>query len=233
MRLDPHRLTFWLALFAAGTTYIALSPSYRQAAPAVRETHWIGLPDSGMDTSAFPLRQLLLYQSMSRANRNRYFDLAMQCGSHSDIEEDRFRERYIARFTESAWEPGWEVVMDVEKDLISFSVRSGDFLPPPLPRQAGAPEMITIRPVTQLRMPKAKVEAIRQAWDEPSLWHAPQKESFCVDGTNVQLEACVHGQYAVRDRRCAEASNHAANALRSAFKTLLPAPEPAYERPAS
>lgn len=232
MRLDPHRLTLWLALFATGATYLALSPSYRTAVPSMAETPWIGLPDSGMDARGFQLRQLLEIQMMGRADNDRWLNLARRCGAFGDIESVRFPERYIARFTESAWEAGWDVVMDVDRKTVDFAVRSGDFLPPPLPVAAGAPEMITIRPVTRLRMSKAKAEPLRQAWDNPSLWHAPQTEVYCTDSSTVSLEACVHGQYAVRVRRCVDADDQSANDFRTAFKTLLPAPEPMYEQPA-
>lgn len=229
MRLDPHRLTLWFALLATGTTYVALSPSYRQAAPAMAESPWIGLPDSGMDASGFHLRQLLESRMIDRADIDRTLDLARTCGNFTDSEHVRFRERYVARFTESAWDEGWEVAMDVDKDMIGFAVRSGDFLPPP-PTGADTRQVITIRPVTRLRMPKAKVEPLRQAWNNPSLWHAPQTDIFCADGATMLLEACIQGRYALRSRRCAEASDRAADDFRTAFKTLLPAPEPAYER---
>lgn len=231
MRLDPHRLTLWLALFATGATYLALSPSYRQAPPAARESHWIGLPDSGMDAGAFPLRYLLHFRMMGRSHDDRSLELAVQCGSHGNSVTDRVPERYIARFTESPWKPGWEVVMDVDKEMIAFAIREDQFLPPPPPEGAHAADMITVRPITRVRMPRAKAEPIRRAWIDHALWHAPQKDGFCTDDIPVLLEACIHGHYAVRQRGCVD-DRQSAEALRIAIRALLPAPDPAYERPA-
>ena len=92
--------------------------------------------------------------------------------------------------------------------------------------------MITIRPVTHLRMKKSRAEPIRQAWNNDALWHAPQKPDTCADDALMMLEACVDGRYAVRRRSCVDNADEAADTLRMAFKILLPAPQPIYERPA-
>jgi hypothetical protein len=232
MRIDPHRLTLWLALFATGATYLALSPSYRQATPPVSESPWIGLPDSGMDASDFPLRELFNPDGQGGRRGDAFLDLAWTCGGFRDAHDSRFPERYIALVSDSAWGPRQDIIIDVDKDQLLFSIRSGDHPPPPPGPEVSAPETITMRPVTHVRMPRSKAALIRQAWNSDVLWHAPQKENACNDGATLRLEACIRGRYAMRSRTCASEAHQAADALRTAFKTLLPAPQPAYERPA-
>lgn len=234
MRLDPHRLTLWLALFATCATYVALSPSYRQTTPSTNESHWIGLPDSGMDAGELPIRELLNPHGHRVGDDDAFTGLAWSCGRFHGISDSLFPERYIAHVSESAWGAYQDIMIDVDEDQLLFSIRSGDFLPPPPPPPDGAdtPDMITIRPVTHLRMQKSRAEPIRQAWNNHALWHAPQKPDTCADDALMMLEACVDGRYAVRRRSCVDNADEAADALRTAFKTLLPAPEPTYERPA-
>jgi hypothetical protein len=230
MRIDPHRLTLWLALFATGATYLALSPSYRQAVPPSSESPWIGLPDSGMDASDLPLRELFNPDYHGGRKSDAFLELAWTCGGFHDANDSRFPERYIAHVADSAWGPFQDIMIDVDEDQLLFSIRSGDVPPPP--DGANAARMITIRPVMHVRMPKAKAEPIRRAWTNDTLWHAPQKQDFCHDGARIRLEACIHGRYALRSRTCDGDAHQAADALRTAFKTLLPAPEPIHERPA-
>ena len=232
MRLDPHRLTLWLALFATATTYVALSPSYRQATPSMEESHWIGLPGSGMDASEVPIRELLNPYGSRVGDGDPFSDLAWSCGRLQGTPDSRFPERYIAQVSDSAWGPHHDIIIDVDKDQLVFSIRSGGHPPAPPSPAMDTPETITMRPVTSVRMSRAKAEPIRQAWNSDVLWHAPQKEVFCSDGATIMLEACIHGRYAIRSRTCDGDAQHAADTLRSAFKALLPTPEPIYERPA-
>lgn len=232
MHLDPHRLTLWLALFATGATYLALSPSYRQATPAMKEAHWIDLPDSGMDASDFPLRELFHPDWQGGRRGDAFLDLAWTCGGFLDANDSRFPERYIAHVSDSAWHPRWGIIIDVEQDELLFSIRSDDIPPLPSGDDENTSDMVTVRPVTHLRMPKSRAEPIRQAWNNEALWHAPQKEDICSDGARIRLEACIRGRYAMRSRTCDEDAHPAADALRIAFKTLLPAPEPIHERAA-
>ncbi|MBL8261796.1 MAG: hypothetical protein JNM58_05160 [Xanthomonadaceae bacterium] len=231
MRLDPHRLTLWLALFTTGATYVALSPSYRQATPPVSESPWIGLPTSGMDASAPPLRELFNPDYHRGRQGDAFLELAWTCGGFRDAHDSRFPERYVAQVSDSAWGPHHDIIIDVDKDQLLFSIRSGDHSPPPPDPDANAPETITMRPVTYVRMPRSKAESIRQAWNSELLWHAPQKEDLCHDGARLKLEACIRGRYAIRSRTCDSDAHQAADSLRTAFKTLLPAPEPIYEQP--
>jgi hypothetical protein len=233
MRIDPHRLTLWLALFATGATYLALSPSYRQAVPPSSESPWIGLPDSGMDASEVSIRELLNpYGHRHVGGGDPFTRLAWSCGQFQGTRDSRFPERYIAHVSDSAWAPSLDIIIEVDKDQLLFSIRSADYPPPPPPPSSDGrtPDMITIRPVTHLRMEKSRAEPIRQAWNNDALWHAPQKADTCVDDALMMLEACVDGRYAVRRRSCIDNADNADNALRTAFKTLLPAPEPIYER---
>ncbi len=232
MRLDPHRLTLWIALFATGATYLALSPSYRQAVPAAKDKPWIGLPDSGMDASDFQLRELFNPDGQGGRRGDAFLDLAWTCGGFLDKHNARFPERYIAHVSDDAWNPRWGIIIDVEKDQLQFSIRSDDFLPPPPANDANTGDMITIRPVTHLRMHKSRAEPIRQAWNNAALWHAPQKQNFCMDGAEMMLEACIHGRYAMRSRTCDRDAQQAADTLRTAFKALLPTPEPVHQRAA-
>jgi hypothetical protein len=231
MRLDPHRLTLWLALFATGATYLALSPSYRQAVTPVSESPWIGLPDSGMDASDLALRELFNPDGQGGRRGDAFLDLAWICGGFLDKNNARFAERYIAHVSDDGWNPRWGIIIDVEQDQVLFSLRSDDFLPPPSINDANAGDMITIRPVRHLRMHKSRAEPIRQAWNNAALWHAPQKQNFCMDGGEMMLEACIHGRYAMRNRTCDRDAHQAAETLRAAFKALLPTPEPVYQRP--
>jgi hypothetical protein len=233
MRLDPHRLTLWLALFATGATYVALSPSYRQAVPATKDKPWIGLPDSGMDASGVQIRELLNpFGNRGVGGGDPFSDLAWSCGRFQGTPDSRFPERYIAQVSDSAWNPHHDIIIDVDKDQLLFSIRSGGHPLAPTGPAMDTPETITMRPVTSVRLPRAKAEPIRQAWNSDVLWHAPQKEVFCNDGATIRLEACIHGLYAIRSRTCDSDAQHAADTLRSAFKALLPTPEPVHQRPA-
>lgn len=232
MRIDPHRLTLWLALFATGATYLALSPSYRQAMPATRDTPWIGLPDSGMDAGDVMIRELLDPVYHVGRHDDPFRDLVRTCGDFLHAQDSPPADRYILHFSDSAWTARWEVAMDVDKETISFAIRSGDIPPPPPVDDANRPDMITVRPVTQLRIPRSRAEPIRRAWSNEALWHAPQKQVLCNDGAQLILEACVGGRYAIRSRTCDDQAQQAADALRTAVKTLLPAPEPIYQRSA-
>jgi hypothetical protein len=234
MRLDPHRLTLWLALFATGATYLALSPSYQQAVPATKDKPWIGLPDSGMDASDLPLRELLNPYYREAGRGEPFHDLAWTCGLFHGTGDSLVLERYVAHVSDSAWRPALDVIIDVDKDQLRFSIRSGDMPPPPPPSPdtADTRDTITIRPVTHMRMSKSQAEPIHRAWNSEALWHAPQKQGLCMDGAEMMLEACVGGQYAIRRRTCDDQARQAADTLRTAFKTLLPTPEPIYERPA-
>lgn len=232
MRLDPHRLTLWLALFATGATYLALSPAYRQAVPPPSESPWIGLPDSGMDASDFPLRDLFNPDWQGGRRGDAFLDLAWTCGGFLDKNDARFPERYIAHVSDDAWNPRWGIIIDVEQDQLLFSIRSEDIPPPPSADGENTGDRITIRPVTHVRMEKSQAEPIRQAWNNAALWHAPQKEIGCNDGATLRLEACIRGRYAIRSRTCDSDAHQAAETLRATFKVLLPAPEPIHERPA-
>ena len=231
MRLDPHRLTLWLALFATGAMYLALSPSYRQSVPAIKDKPWIGLPDSGMDASDFQLRELFNPDGQGGRRGDAFLDLAWTCGGFLDKHDARFPERYIAHVSDDAWNPRWGIIIDVEQDQLLFSIRSDDLLPPPSANDANTGDMVTIRPVTRLRIPKSRAEPIRQAWNNEALWHGPQKEINCNDGATLRLEACIHGRYAMRSRTCDRDAHQAAESLRTAFKALLPTPEPVHQRP--
>ena len=124
MRLDPHRLTLWLALFATGATYVALSPSYRQAVPATKDKPWIGLPDSGMDGSEVSIRELLNLHGNGGVGRGDPFThLAWSCGRFQSTRDSRFPERYIAHVSDSAWDPYLDIIIDVDQDELLFSIR--------------------------------------------------------------------------------------------------------------
>lgn len=232
MRLDPHRLTFWLALFATGATYLALSPSYRTAVHSMTELPWIGLPNSGMDAGELPLRELLNPYNRQAGHGEPFHDLAWTCSLFHGTGDSLLLERYVAHVSDDAWNPRWGIIIDVEQDQLLFSIRGEDIPPPPSADDENTGDMITIRPVTHLRMQKSQAESIRQAWNNATLWHAPQKEIRCNDGATLRLEACIHGRYAIRSRTCDSDAQQAADTLRSAFKALLPTPEPMYERPA-
>lgn len=232
MRLDPHRLTLWLALFATGATYLALLPSYRQSVPAIKDKPWIGLPDSGMDASEMPIRELFNPDYHRGRQGDAFLELAWTCGGIRDAHDSRFPERYIAHVSDSPWGPHHDILIDVDRDQLLFSIRSGGHPPPPPSPAVGTPETITMREVTSVRMSRAKAEPIRQAWNSDVLWHTPQKEDICNDGARIRLEACIYGRYAMRSRTCDSDAHQAADTLRTAFRSLLPAPEPIYERPA-
>ncbi|MFD0724779.1 hypothetical protein [Lysobacter brunescens] len=232
MRLDPHRLTLWLALFATGATYLALSPSYRQAVPAIKDKPWIGLPDSGMDASEMPIRELFNPDYHPGRQGDAFLELAWTCGGIRDAHDPRFPERYIAHVSDSAWGPHHDILIDVDKGQLLFSIRSADHPPAPSSPDTNAPETVTMRPVVSVLMSRAQAEPIRQTWNSDVLWHAPQKEDLCNDGARIRLEACIHGRYAIRSRTCDSDAQQAADTLRSAFKALLPTPEPVHQRPA-
>lgn len=226
MRLDPHRLTLWLALFATGATYLALSPSFRQAVPAMREAHWIGLPATGMDASYANVRELLAMQFRSSPLRSPMMSLSEQCGNLPTS----LPERYVAHVSAGPHGPFRDVLIDVEHDGLSVSVRDGAGVPapPPPPPDSvlGQDLSIEVRPVTRLRLSFAEGESIRRAWSERSLWHEPQADALCHDGQPMVLEACIDGRYAARHINCSEAALAASNAMWTTLAEALPAPQP-------
>ena len=181
--------------------------------------------------SDFQLRELFNPDGQGGRRGDAFLDLAWTCGGFLDKHDARFPERYIAHVSDDAWNTRWGIIIDVEQDQLQFSIRSDDFLPPPSANDANTGDMITIRPVTHLRMHKSRAEPIRQAWNNAALW-PPQKQNFCMDGASIRLEACIQGRYAMRSRTCDRDAQQAADTLRTAFKALLPTPEPVHQRPA-
>lgn len=231
MRIDPHRLTLWLALFATGATYLALSPSYRQATPPLSESPWIGLPASGMDASDAHVRDLLAMQFRSRPLPSPMMSLSEKCGNVPVS----VAERYVAHVSAGPRGPFRDILIDVERDGLSVSVRDGAGVPappPPLPDSDDVRDRhVEVRPVTRLRLTFAQGEAIRQAWSERSLWHEPQADALCNDGQPMVLEACIQRRYAARHVNCSEAALAASDAMWTAFAETLPIPEPVEWRP--
>jgi hypothetical protein len=218
----PKSVVLWVALIAAVGVYLALLPGQRRAPPAVVDPPWIGLPQTGMDASQAPLRELLVQSSGTRHR------LSATCGKGHDAERERYR-LWVSRNT---WHDFREIEFVPRGEWLEVSVRDG--LPPPPPEppsdRAPAPEYVEVHPVVHARIRRRDAEPIRRAWDTQGLWHAAQKPLGCADGRPITLEACIDGRYAIRLRHCDADAHLPTQDIWDAVERLLPAPERAHRR---
>jgi hypothetical protein len=218
----PKSLVRWVALIAAVGVYLALLPSQRPAPATILDPPWIGLPQTGMDASQPPLRELLAQSSGARHR------LSATCGKGNDVERERYR-LWVSRNT---WEDFREIEFLPRGEWLEVSVRDGLPPPPPEPTRDGAttPDDIEVHPIVHARIRRRDAEPIRRAWNTQGLWHAEQKPLGCHDGRPIVLEACIDGRYAIRLRHCDADAHLPTQAMWEAVERLLPVPEPAYWR---
>jgi hypothetical protein len=138
---------------------------------------------------------------------SRLFD----CGDA--LGEDSYRFWYLP-----PWSASWMVQLRVRGDAawISRMQLPGSAQVPKPPGGEIHEEYLGEIPLTSL-------EAIRQQWASPSLWHQPNLESEmgCLDGSRVILDACVRGKFAVRYHHCNEASVRDAAELTDSMEQLV------------
>lgn len=233
MAIAFKRIVLMAAIAATIAAYAVLRPAQRPAVlPAARAAPWVGLPNTGMDASQRPLRQALRSREHAALDNDRMDSLASLCGE----DDHPVSERYVAHLSQSAWGPFRQVMFDVDGDRIRIAIRDGAIpLPPPPPPRAWAKAQIveteSVRPVSRIELTRAQAEPIRKAWSSYALWHAQQQPVGCHDGMPITLEACVEGRYALRHRNCNPEAYVEAQALWDAVRTLVPEPEPMYQRP--
>lgn len=221
MTPDPKSVMLWVAGMVAIGTVLLLLPARRSEWPSVVDPPWIGLPQSGMDASRAPLRELLV------AAPGNMRPLSSGCGMRDDMN----RERYRLSISRNAWKDFREIEFVPDGEWLDVAILDGFPPPPPEPPRSGVraeEDEVLVQPVVRARLRRRDAEPIRRAWNTPGLWHAEQKPLGCMDGRPVTLEACIDGRYAIRHRNCDVEAYAPAQALWNAVNRLLPAPEPAY-----
>lgn len=221
-----------LVTVAAG----ALSWQYTRPSKPIRPTWapWIGLPATAMDMSSqhvrealFNLGQLEGYEKGEAPGET----LIQRCGEDVSAGDDPdVSEIYVARMADSSFAGarGWHVKFSVEGEKVLVSIQDAiGFVAPPLPPEPGL-ELPQARSPPHARkdvvFTRSQLQPIADAWRDRQLWDAPQETVECTDGMPSILEACIHGQYAMRDRRCSAAAPQAM-ALWKTIQRVLPAPE--------
>ncbi|MGO1070665.1 hypothetical protein [Lysobacter sp. CA199] len=220
---------------------------------------WIALPPQPMDATDYDIRQLL-DKSARIANPSGSAQgprgLASHCGredaepatpplgagafapipigaSQSDIDPDPLPpggDRYLmllGPFDGSALMQ--QVQIDVYGDRARLRVRDGNGY------------RFSLHPATRLEDPAAsrtdhtfdlsQLKALREAWNTPELWTAPQRSAvFCAQDYGAHeafFEACVDGRYFARDRGCDRAAQPQLQRLWQSVRASIIAPPPA------
>jgi len=197
----------------------------QQPAPVdPNDVPWIGLPNSGMDATQPPIRQILFFGSRGEGWNNQRDSLAYQCGE--DSPSNNIQERYVA-YVGSHWGKFRKVALDVHGDAIDVSVQTDSnlFVLPPFPDTSRA-DPPPYFPSTHVSKTRAEIEPIRVAWNDAELWHSPQSGNAfsCHDSAPLFLEACVNGKYAARFRNCDASIVNSTSKLWHAINDLLPPP---------
>ena len=179
---------------------------------------WVPLPRTGMDASGHELR----YQLQSEGGN----DFSTACGAPTNMAPP---DRYRLRIAQDAWGKGArDIVIEVDgPDTLRVTVTSDEVPPAPPPPTPGEEdsqaEAVTAEPrFTTVRLPRATLAPLRDAWRGSAAWHGPQ-QGPCKDGRPLLMEACVAGRYARRNATCDHGDTHPA--MWDAATTLLPPPE--------
>ena len=179
---------------------------------------WVPLPRTGMDASEHELR----YQLSAQGNN----DFSTACGAPTDMAPP---DRYRLRIAQDAWGKGArDIVIEVDgPDALRVTVTSDaepPAPPPPIPgEEATQTDVVPAqRRFTTVRLQRAELAPLRDAWRGSAAWHGPQQGS-CKDGRPLLMEACVAGRYGRRNATCDDGDTHPA--MWDAVTTLLPPPE--------
>ncbi|MEH6422456.1 hypothetical protein [Pseudomonas sp. CGJS7] len=242
---------------AVGLIALALGAAVMAVAvPALRKPEregWIALPPQPMDATDPDIRQLL-----SKSERIADPDwrtpgprgLAAHCGSE-DVEpatpppssgtflpSETWRtethpdpvpiggDRYVMWLgSPDLPTTAWHVQIDVHGS--NARVRVHDDL---RHRPTRHPLTLSYRegfPVDR-RIDLSRLKALREAWNVPELWTAPQRSAvFCAQeygGPDAFFEACVDGRYFARDRACDRNAQEPLRLLWQRVTELTPAP---------
>ncbi|HEY2347322.1 MAG TPA: hypothetical protein VGH80_15840 [Xanthomonadaceae bacterium] len=226
----------WIAaaLALCGGAFVGKPLLFPEPVPQPKQwTPWIGLPSGGMDASSQPLRgalkQLEGMESMEKGEAPGEI-LIRRCGEQLAVGNDAdTSEIYVARIADSAFggARAWHVRFAVEGEQVKVAIESEIAMDPPPPPPPGAIARGTYfsRPqtaITDAVFTKAQLQPIADAWHDPGGWGAAQPDTECQDGMPAILEACVRGQYGMRDLRCSPTANPMR--LWQAIQRLLPAP---------
>ena len=210
MPLSPRRLVFWMTVFAAVGTWLALPNPRRSMRTPPEPPPWIPLPASGMDASQAWVRGLL------GTGFPGIDDFAFRCGSR----DDGVHARYQLTDIRNPWQPTDSIEFMPSGESVEVAIRE-DALPIP-PVDPAHPVDRRIARFMHARLSRQAAEPIRRLWDTQVLWHAEQGMFGCSHGGGLVLQACVHGRYAIRMRDCGPEIAPARSALWEAVSAALP-----------
>ena len=179
MPISRPRIVFLSIALACAAGLATAAMVWQPPAPIAVEEPWIALPASGMDASEPGVRDTLAWMlGYNGLPTDQGGTLAASCGN-SDYEPAERYELMVGDWVLAPQARAWNISLVPEASRVRVTVWDATRLVPPV-GESRAIRHTT--PPTVLWLPREKLEAVRRAWREVPLWHAPARAENCRDG---------------------------------------------------
>lgn len=219
--MNRLRIGLMVAVLLAIATLVMIRLRPKPSPLPMHETWQHTLPD--MDASGAGARFALLgtlhdFESSRES-------LAARCGAGAP--EDP-AEEYRAVIGDHWFVPNravWAIRIIPMPGSLDVTTRDANLEMPPRELSAGGREPYAVRTPRRAILGTAASEQLRKAWNDPDLW-GPQTDINCMDGYQIELQACIAGRYAVRSHSCDPKGIEAGMRLWKTIRAVIPAPPP-------
>jgi hypothetical protein len=226
-KFRSSRIILWLVfiLMCIAITNHLMTTRFNASLNPELPHYWIGLPKFGMDASDVRLRSVLAKAIGKIDEISDEKPLVMSCGMH----DMAATETYVITRPTIVWgdrsKAGSQITFEVFGEQVKITKWT---LPIPSPPQMGIDTKNVVTKNNQAETvikrqffiaTKSSLDDFAKQWKTSLVWNSKQSEVDCLDGFGVKLEACIIGQYGIRDGVCAENGMELADAADAALAT--------------